>query len=1423
MTFTEQSATRLGELGRGAGAPRTRWAPARKLLTGTLVGALATASLIAISVVAVPSSASAAPGDPAQLYVGPSYEVGTIGSDKDFTAPTECASNSVLTGVRVENRQDVAPNGPNSILTQFAIQCSTITTGANGAVVTTVNPTWQSGPVYDQGRGNLQTAVCPAGTVGTRMSGTTFVGMGTRWPSQVQITCQPLVLQPTGEMRINLAGPTTVLTAGTNFNTNGGLQTPTPLCGPGGTTGTSNIILRGYRAQSGGEGIDGYNPSCAVIPRDFGDAPASYGSASHELNAATYLGSAADTETAQQTSADASGDNVVGGTAPNRSINDEDGVSTFGTLTAGVTSTYSVQVAASNKMPLTAANLVGWIDFNRNGTFEANEGASVVVPAGTADGSVSTLTWNGVDAQTVAGNTFARFRIGTASTTTATPTGNGSVGEVEDYPVTIQAASPALTLTKTATPTTATDAGTPVTYSFAVTNTGDIRLSNVTINETAFSGTGTLGTVTCRSTNLAAGASTTCSASYTATQADVDAGVLTNTATATGTVPTGGTTTSTPSTATVTFTPAPALTVTKSASPNTPESYTVGQQVTYSFLVRNTGNTTLTDVTVDEGTFTGSGQMSAVNCPADETASLAPRATVTCTATYTLTQSDVDAGSVTNTATANGTPPNGDPVPSPPSETTVPVTPNPSLSVVKSASPESATNAGDDVTYSFVLTNTGNVTLTDVTVDEGTFTGTGDLSAVDCPAGAASLLPGASVTCTATYELTQADVDAGSVTNTATGTGTPPGGGTVDTPPSTAIVTVDPTPSLTVVKTATPDTVGEAGEQVTYSFRVTNTGNVTLTDVAIDEGAFSGTGDISAISCPAAAASLAPGAVTTCTATYTLTQADVDAGSVTNTATATGTPPDGDTVDSPPSETTVTVPPAPGLRVVKTSDTDTITRAGQTLTYSFRVTNTGNVTISGVSVSDQDFSGTGTLSAISCPTTTLAPGARITCTATYTVTQADVDAGQITNAATVDGNTPDGESPPATPPSTVTVPVAQTAAITVVKSASISGDDYTVGSAVTYSFVATNSGNTTLENVSIEETAFSGTGELSAISCPADETASLVPGDQVTCTATYTLTQADIDAGQVTNTAVAHGTPPSTVPNGELTSQPSDAVVPTPQAASLTVVKSADVQQITKAGQKVTFTFRVTNTGNVTITDPTVTDSEFSGTGKLSAISCPASGDTLLPGQAVDCSATYTVTQADVDSGALRNTATAGGNTPGGPPTDPSPPSTVTIPSDPTPGITVVKTADSDSVVGAGQRITYTFTVTNTGDVTLRDVQIDDRDFTGTGKLSAISCPAGIGAVAPGQVVACTATYVTTAADVRAGAVSNTAVATGVPTTGREVPPSAPSTVKVPIHKGATTLAFTGANVALPIGIAAALLLGGAILFTIQRRRRNQA
>ncbi|MFI6423644.1 hypothetical protein [Promicromonospora sp. NPDC050880] len=447
-----------------------------------------------------------------------------------------------------------------------------------------------------------------------------------------------------------------------------------------------------------------------------------------------------------------------------------------------------------------------------------------------------------------------------------------------------------------------------------------------------------------------------------------------------------------------------------------------GDTIAYTFEVTNTGDVAIDDLAIDDP------MVGAITC---EATSVEPGDTVTCTTDepYVVTDEDVEAGSVDNSATATGTPPGTDtPISSPPSETSTPVeAPDPALTVVKSASPSGpeAFTVGQEITYSFEVTNTGNLSLSDITIDETEFSGTGEVPVATCPADV--LAPGDSLTCTATYTLTQADVDSGEVANTATATGTPPGDTPPPTsPPSTVEVPSTPAPGLEVVKTSDTEKITEVGQEVVYSFEVTNTGNVTLTDVEVDDSDFSGSGELSPVECPQEAGSLAPGATVTCTASYVVTQADLDSGELTNTATATGTPP-GDTPPptSPPSTVDIPGTPKPGLEVVKTSDTEKITEVGQEITYSFEVTNTGNVSLADVTVDDSDFSGTGELSPVECPqeAADLAPGASVTCTATYEVTRADLETGELTNTATATGTPPGGTPPPTSPPSTATVPV----------------------------------------------------------------------------------------------------------------------------------------------------------------------------------------------------------------------------------------------------------------------------------------------------------------------------------------------------------------------------------------------------------------
>jgi LPXTG-site transpeptidase (sortase) family protein len=399
-------------------------------------------------------------------------------------------------------------------------------------------------------------------------------------------------------------------------------------------------------------------------------------------------------------------------------------------------------------------------------------------------------------------------------------------------------------------------------------------------------------------------------------------GDLVNTATVT--VPTGVTDPvpgNNSSTDTNTFAGVPALTISKTETSTGP--YAVGDTITYSVVVTNTGTTVLTNVVVSDPQLTPS----SVTC-----LSIAQGGTCTLNGSYVVTQSDVDAGSFVNTASVT----DDDVCPAAGAgvcedSVTVTFAQTPAHTTSKTETSTGPYAVGDTITYDIVVTNTGNVTLTGVTAsDNSAVLGT-------CtPAQPATLTPGASMTCPASHVVTQADVDAGSYVNTATGD-------TDQTTPSTSTVTVTfpQNPAHTTSKTETSTGPYAVGDTITYNIVVTNTGNVTLTGVtASDSSAVLGT------CTPAQPATLTPGASMTCPASHVVTQADVDAGSYVNTAT-------GDTDQTTPSTSTVTVTFAQTLaiNIAKTPPTQTIL-SGDSANFTLTVTNVGNVTLSGVTVTD---------------------------------------------------------------------------------------------------------------------------------------------------------------------------------------------------------------------------------------------------------------------------------------------------------------------------------------------------------------------------------------------------------------------------------------------------------------------------------------
>lgn len=154
-------------------------------------------------------------------------------------------------------------------------------------------------------------------------------------------------------------------------------------------------------------------------------------------------------------------------------------------------------------------------------------------------------------------------------------------------------------------------------------------------------------------------------------------------------------------------------------------------------------------------------------------------------------------------------------------------------SVTDSPDPDTNGSLGELLTYAFTVTNIGNATLTDVTITDPMF-GLEDAPCV------ATLAPGESTTCpllpTQTHVVTADDVAAGSVSNVATATGTPPSGPDVsDADDATVPTGEQPEPAtLALVKTADVS-IAAPGDQVTYTLRAVNSGTGVARDVVVTD------------------------------------------------------------------------------------------------------------------------------------------------------------------------------------------------------------------------------------------------------------------------------------------------------------------------------------------------------------------------------------------------------------------------------------------------------------------------------------------------------------------------------------------------------------------------------------------------------------
>src|SRR5690606_35585217 len=366
------------------------------------------------------------------------------------------------------------------------------------------------------------------------------------------------------------------------------------------------------------------------------------------------------------------------------------------------------------------------------------------------------------------------------------------------------------------------------------------------------------------------------------------------------------------------------------------------------------------------------------------------------------------------------------------------------------------------------------------------------------------------------------------------------------------------------------------------------------------------------------------------------------------------------------------------------------------LKYLITVENTGEYNLTGVSINDVvTQGGTSETLALDAPTGDntnpgiLDVGETWTYTVSYAATQAHIDNGadivNTVSVTTTEGATDDAEA---------ITEITRNPAIEIVKTADKSTVS-TAGEVITYTLTVTNTGNTTLENYTVTDVLFpEWRGRIEALS----------PGKSQPFTLEYTVTQTDIDNGGVVNVARVTGDNPGD-PDDE-----DEVEVPSDKQPGIEIVKTADKASVSAAGEEITYTLTASNTVNTTLQNYTVTDVLFpEWRGRI---------EQLLPGKSQPRTLPYTAPLPYTTLFRSVNVARVTGDNPG----DPDDEDEVEIPSDKQPAIEIVKTADKSTVSAAGEVITYTLTVTNTGNTTLENYTVTDVLFPEWREIGRASC-----------------------------------------------------------------------------------------------------
>ncbi|MEO6987816.1 MAG: hypothetical protein ABI239_04135 [Aquihabitans sp.] len=634
-------------------------------------------------------------------------------------------------------------------------------------------------------------------------------------------------------------------------------------------------------------------------------------------------------------------------------------------------------------------------------------GGGAAVNLGVVAAPITATTCNGLVGKSLAINEAA------TCTFTATVTGNGgtTVNDVvevtakdadgntakdsDDANVRITDEAPVISVTKTPSVSSLPEPGGSVTYTVSITNKGaepvvvdsitDVVETGPSVDVTVVAGS--ITATTCApiiGTTVAVGATTSCTftLNHVVNAGDFPDGTIDDTVTVDAHDDDSKTSASADAEVAV-IDVKPVIEITKTAAPTSVAETAPGQtrNVTYTVAIQNKTAEAVTIDSIADSVGGGPAFPALGTCAALVGTTLAPQSGINCT--FTLGVAGNAGDTVTDVVTVGASDDDGnDTTDSDEAEVTITDLAS-SITVTKTANPASVPEPGGPVTYTVGITNTSEAD----TVKIGSI-----VDAVDGNPAAAvdgtcddligtDLAPGGKTSCT--FTMAVAGNAGANVADTVTVSATDDDGKPVSNSADETVAITDVASSITVVKTASVESLAENGGPVTYTVKVTNTSaadKVTIDSIvdSVDGGpAFAAGGD-----CPSFIDhELNIGASVTCSFTLTVTGNAGDA--IHDTVTVEGTDDDGQPVTGQGSEVVDITDVASDISVTKTASVSSVPEPGGSVTYTVGITNNSPADVVVIDTIRDSVNGGKSFDASgTCPAligTSLAPGASTSC------------------------------------------------------------------------------------------------------------------------------------------------------------------------------------------------------------------------------------------------------------------------------------------------------------------------------------------------------------------------------------------------------------------------------------------------------------